>query len=176
MIRMNRLIPWVVGGIVLSFAVGSLYLVAQQLDRGGADDQPERLATQLASVTTIPSPDPSELVDLAASEAVFYVVYDTQGTALSGTGELHGALAEVPTGVITAAVENGRNAVTWQPEHGLRFATVSVSGGDRVILAGQSLAPSEARTDQLGALLLLAWAIGMLVLGAGAVLASRAGS
>jgi hypothetical protein len=172
---MQRLVPWIVGGIVLSIALAAVYLTAQQLDRGGADDEPQRLATQLASLGDIPSPSPADRVELASSQAVFYVVYDATGKPVSGTGYLDGALAQVPKGVITTAAADGSNAVTWQPERGLRFATVELRAGDVVIVSGQSLGPSETRTDHIGALLLIGWLVAIALLAGGGVLTVRVG-
>ena len=169
----RRIVPWIVGALVLTITLAAVYLTVQQLDRQGADEQPERLATQLAILHDLPEPEAQDLVDLAGSEALFYVVYDTTGSPLSGTGYLDGALAEVPRGVVSLAADNRRNAVTWQPRNGLRFATVEIAQGDRVVMAGQSLAPSEARTASIGGMLLLAWVIGLVVLAAGAALHVR---
>lgn len=101
------------------------------------------------------------------------MVYDSSGVPEFGTGFLNGELAEVPVGVIEAAFANGHNSVTWQPDDGLRFATVSVRAGDEVVLAGQSLAPSESRIDRIQILLLLAWFVSIVALGVGAFLHLR---
>ena len=123
---LNRVIPWIVGSIVLTIAFVAIY-----------------------------------------------VVYSTSGLPESGSGYLGGELAQVPTGVIDVAARSGTNGVTWQPRPGLRFATVELAANGKVVLAGQSLLPSESRTDQLGFLLLLGWALAMLILAAGAFLHVR---
>lgn len=151
--------------------LAAVYLTAQHLERSGADDSPVRLASQVLST---PPADPTR-VDLATSLAPFYVIYDADGTATDGNGYLDGALAQVPAGVITTAADRGDNRVTWQPRPGLRFATVEIRDGDRVILAGQSLAPSEARTDNLGLLLLAGGGASLVLLAIGCVLHLRAG-
>jgi hypothetical protein len=166
---MRRIVPWIVGVIVLSVALGALYLVAQQIERQGANDSPQRLATQIAS--DLNSADlPKARVDLASSLAGFYVVYDKDGKPEYGNGYLHGALASPPIGAIETAATEGTNSVSWEPEANLRFATVELRAGNHVVLAGQSLAPSETRTDRLGRLVALAWLAGMVALVAGAAL------
>ena len=72
-------------------------------------------------------------------------------------------------GVIATAVDQGDSSVTWQPQDGLRFATVELRAGDRVVMAGQSLEPSETRTQNLGALLLLGWLAGVVIFAVGAL-------
>lgn len=170
---LNRVVPWLVGALVLTITLAAVYLTAQQLDRQGADEQPQRLASQLASLDEIPDAAAADRVDLASSQAVFYIVYDASGAPESGTGYLDGDLAQVPAGVITTAAEQGENSVTWQPRDGLRFATVELRDGDRVVLAGQSLAPSETRTENIGTLLLLGWVAGLVLLTVGAVIIVR---
>ena len=96
-------------------------------------------------------------VDLAVSDAAFFVVYDSADRPVSGTGRLDGSLAAIPSGVLDQARRHGTNHVTWQTADGRRFATVEQRVGDTVVLGGQSLAPTEARIDQLGLLILVAW-------------------
>jgi hypothetical protein len=158
--------------VLATVLVGTVYGAAQQIERQGADDAGWRLATQVASeladgrsetIASLPR------VNLETSLAPFVVVFDKTDAPQSGNGYLGGDLATVPKGVLDAARAEGRNHVSWQPSEGLRFATVEVKSGDRVVLAGQSLAPSESRTDHLGILLLAAWAGSLLVVAAGAV-------
>ena len=61
----------------------------------------------------------------------------------------------------------GSDAVTWQPEPGLRMAVVARPAPGRVVVAGQSLTPFEDR-DRLGLLFLAAgWLGSIVVLAAG---------
>ncbi len=165
----------IVGAILITVIFGSIYTVAQQIERQGANDAPLRLASQLASASpstrTVTDSAAGDRVDLAKSLALFCVVYDSTGTPVSGTGYLDGALATLPHGVLEDARATGEDRVTWQPQPGLRFATVAVASGANVIVAGQSLAPSESRTDAVGALLLAVWAgtIALLAVGVGVV-------
>jgi len=159
--RTLRIAAPVVAALLVTTIFGSIYAVVQQVERQGANDAPLRLTSQLASTTesTGISADvgAGSRVDLAKSLALFSIVFDSTGTAVSGTGYLDGALATLPRGVIDAARAHGEDRVSWEPRPGLRFAIVAVSAGADVIVAGQSLAPSESRTDSLGTLLLAAW-------------------
>ncbi len=168
---MNRLAAWVVGVIVVIVAtstLGTVYVVAQQLDRLSADQVGEQLATQVASDLRTGSTatiDALPRVDLGASLAPFVVVYDTSGHPVSGNGYLDGHLAQPPSGVISTAASAGSNRVTWQPQPGLRFATVEVRSGDHVVMGAQSLIPTEDRADRLGLLVAFAWLGTMVALG-----------
>ncbi len=161
-------LPKIAGIVVATILFGTIYVAIQQLDRLSADDSPARLASQVAAElregqsTTL---DAQPHVDLSRSLAAFVVVEDAQGSPTAGSGFLRGSLVSLPTGVLADAARNGHDDVTWQPEPGLRFATVTLSVGNKFVSAGQSLRPEE---DRLGALRLLigaGWLVSMLVLG-----------
>jgi len=157
---MTRIVRWSAIAVIVTALFASLYLVMQLIERQGADDAPARLASQIASQpSTSDSTDAptADDVDLAVSDATFFVVYDAADHPVSGTGRLDDALASVPPGVLDQARRTGTNHVTWQTADGRRFATVEQRAGDTVVLAGQSLAPTERRIDQLGLLILIAW-------------------
>jgi len=184
---MARIVRWSAVAVIVTAMLAGLYLVMQQVERQGADDAPSRLASQVASQLSGAGGDSSGDssgatssadglaggdVDLAVSEAPFYIVYDAADRPVSGTGRLDGALAQVPTGVLEQARRTGTDQVTWQLGDGRRFATVERRAGDRVVLAGQSLAPTEARVDRIGLLILAAWICVLLVV-LGAFLVER---
>jgi hypothetical protein len=170
---MTRIVRWTAAAVIVTALFATLYLVMQQSERQGADDAPGRLASQVAAQLSDSGAAPqtenqgagssSDTVDLAVSDAEFYVVYDAANRPVSGTGRLDGALAAIPTGVLDVARHAGVDHVTWQTSDGRRFATVERRVGDAVVVAAQSLAPSENRTDQIGALILIAWACTLAV-------------
>jgi hypothetical protein len=163
-VRLPRLAAIVVATILF----GTIYVVAQQLDRQGANEAPLRLASQVAAelregqTTTV---DAQPHVDLSRSFAAFVVVEDAQGSSTSGSGFLEGALVSLPTGVLANAAKTGQDNVTWQPGPGLRFATVTLKVGNQFVTAGQSLKPSEDRDSNIQLLVGLGWLVSMLVLG-----------
>jgi hypothetical protein len=166
---MGKTLQLLVGAAVTTVLFGTIYVVAQQIERQGADDSPERLATQISSQLAsggLDKLDVSAAVDIGSSEQQFFVVYDSDGAPIAGTGYLNGSLARLPNGVLKSAVDNNGNRVSWQPEHSLRFATIERVAGARIVMAGQSLAPSESRTDRLGALIAAGWGAAMVVLAA----------
>lgn len=172
---MARIVRWSALAVVVTALFASLYLVMQQVERQGADDAPGRLASQIASQSPGSGDSSSGLdtVDLARSDAAFFVIYDAANRPVSGTGQLDGALPAIPAGVLDQARRNGTNHVTWQIADGRRFATVERRSGKSVVLGAQSLAPTESRIDQIGLLILVAWAC-VMVLIVGALLVERA--
>jgi hypothetical protein len=166
--RWSLWLPRLASVIVATILFGTMYVVAQQLDRQGANEVPLRLASQVAAelregqTTTV---DAQPHVDLSRSLAAFVVVEDAQGSPTSGSGFLKGALVSLPTGVLANAAKTGQDNVTWQPQTGLRFATVTLKVGDQFVTAGQSLKPSEDRDSNIQLLVGLGWLVSMLVLG-----------
>jgi hypothetical protein len=166
-IVLRDLLPWIVAAVVTTILFGTIYVVAQQLERQSANDAPLRLASQVAdeiregqSATLNAQPH----VDLSRSLAVFVVVEDAQGSASAGSGFLKGALVSLPTGVLASAAQSGQDDVTWQPRTGLRFATVTLRVGDQFVSAGQSLAPSDARDGTVQLLVGSGWLVALLVI------------
>ncbi|MCU1414913.1 MAG: hypothetical protein JWN80_2253 [Microbacteriaceae bacterium] len=163
---MERMIRWVTAAVVVSALFATIYVVMQQAERQGADDAPIRVASQVASrlrAGDAATVDASDRIRLEDSESTFFVVYSAGDTPLAGSGTLAGKLAQVPSGVIDAARTTSHGPVTWEPRSGLRFAIDGTSVDGKVVVAGESLGPTERRIDQLGALILAAWA-GTIVL------------
>ena len=164
---MRTLLSLLAAALIVTALFGTIYVVAQQIERLGANDAPQRLASQVANELDFGHPV-AELslghVDISESDAAFFDVYNTRGVPSAGTGYLHGGLAHFPTGPLQAAIANGSNRVTWQDASGRRFATVEWKAGDRVVVAGQSLTPTEERINSIGLIVLLAWAGSIAVL------------
>jgi hypothetical protein len=154
--------------IVLTILFGTVYVVAQQLDRLSANDSPLRLASQVAAELRegrSRTLDAQSHVELSRSLAAFVVVEGAKGGASVGSGFLQGALVSLPSGVLASAAANGQDKVTWEPQPGLRFATVTLKVGDQFVSAGQSLKPSEARDGIIRLLVGVGWLGSILVLG-----------
>jgi hypothetical protein len=161
-------LPMFAAIIVATILFGTVYVVAQQLDRLSANDAPLRLASQVAAElregqsSTV---DAQSHVDLARSLAAFVVVEDAQGKPSTGSGFLHGSLVSLPTGVLANAATSGQDNVTWAPQPGLRFATVTLKVGDQFVSAGQSLKPSENRDGTVRLLVGAGWLFSIFALG-----------
>jgi hypothetical protein len=163
---MRRIVSWIAAIIAITAVFCTVYLVMQQSERQGANDAPERLASQVASrIDAGQSPDSltGDDVALERSLAPFFVVYDSTDRPIAGTATLDARVPDVPAGVLAATRRAGSDRVTWQPRQGLRFASVELVSGNEVVMAGQSLAPTENRIDQIGLLVLAAWALTIAV-------------
>lgn len=161
-------IPWITAALVVSVLVGTAYVLAQQEARLSANDEPGRLASQVASelrtgsTKTVDSLQPVQLKD---SLATWVVVVGPAGSV--GSGYENGALASLPKGVLDTARRTGEDNVTWRSASGQRFATVSIAAGNSVVTAGQSLVPTERRIDAFTALAAFGWLAAMVLLATG---------
>src|ERR1700710_239956 len=156
----GALLRWLMPIVVTTIIFGTIYVVTQQLDRLSANDAPARIASQVAAElregqSTTLGAQPH--VDLSRSLAPFVVVEDAQGSATAGSGFLKGSLVSLPTGVLASAAKTGTDDITWQPQRGLRFATVTLKVGNQFVTAGQSLAPSEDRAGTFELLIGFGW-------------------
>jgi hypothetical protein len=140
---------------ILVVLFGTVYVVAQQVQRSAGNDPQIQLAAELAARLNSgerPSVASGAPVDLRRSLAPFEIVYDTAGRALAGTGRLDGRIPVVPVGVLRATDDRPYHAVTWEPAAGIRIAAVTVAARGYFVLAGRSLAIVEA--DEQRSLLL----------------------
>ena len=145
---------------------GLTYLAAQQMWRQAANDPQIQLARDAGAAlergATVEAVLPSAQVDIAQSLAPFLMVLDESGKIVASSGRLHGALRSVPTGVLDQVRSSGEERVTWQPDAGVRIASVVVrtSGSHPgFVVAGRSLRESEDRTAQFGGFVRLAWIV-----------------
>ena len=151
-----------------------VYLSAQQTGRQLANDPQIQIARDtraaLASGQPVSSLIPQTQTDLATSLSPFITAVADDGSIIASSGRLHGQPRSVPDGVLKSVKANGEERVTWQPEPGVRMASVVIqnpgaSGG--FIIVGRSLRETEERIQKLGSLLFLGWAgtlIGVLIL------------
>ncbi|MFF1881343.1 hypothetical protein ACFVVC_07770 [Pseudarthrobacter sp. NPDC058196] len=161
---MRRIIWCVAAAIISTFAFGSIYVAFQQTGRHGANTAP---AAAAAARLQQEGPDTAAgpWLELAPDSGVFLIVYGDDNSPLSSTVTLHGTIPVVPAGVLEAARALGTDAVTWQPETGLRMAVVARKAAGKVVVAGQSLAPVEA-SDRVTLLILAGgWLGSMFVIG-----------
>lgn len=149
-----------------------VYLAVQQVGRQTANDPQLQIArdaaVSLAGGQSAESIVAGTQVDIGRSLAPWITVVDEKGSIVGSSASLHGKPRTVPAGVFDHARETGEIRVTWQPEPGVRMATVVVhnrNGG--FVVAGRSLAESEARTAAYGRMILFGWfatLIGLLVI------------
>jgi hypothetical protein len=164
--------------LFFTFLLLTVSVVHQQILRRGADGMPRFIASVISNPTDEKSePIRKQLVanlltgpkqEIASPEFLtstkpFAILYDASAHALTGNAFLHGAFPQPPIGIFNEIRSHGNDEVTWRPEPGIRLALSGrnlPNGG--FVVTGQSLAPSEARTARLDAILRWMWLFAML--------------
>lgn len=150
------------------------YTAAQQVYRQSANDPQTQLAQDIAQAIN-GGVDPTGLVgtgkiEMTKSLATWLIVVGKDNKVVADNVTLNGKTPTYPTGVLEAARSTGQDVVTWQPESGVRHATVAVkvpNSSGQVVVVGRSLSEVEHRVSQLGLMTLTTWlvgAVGTLVL------------
>jgi len=169
--RLRRALrPWLLMAAVWSGAAFALLLVEHQSLRLQANDPQVQMAEDAAARLGEGAPPAAVLpggadVEIARSLAPFLVVYDGAGAPVAGSGKLHGALPNLPGGVLEHARAQGGHRLSWQPEPGVRQALVVVpvrGRGAGFVVAGRSLREVEARKGQVLEFLGLLWGAGLV--------------
>ena len=146
---------WLPLAVLTTAVCGLVYLAVQQALRQGANDPQIQLAEDaaaaLAGGAAPAAAVPAGRVDVSRSLAAFVMVFDDKCQVLASSGDLHGEPPALPPGVLDYVKQQGEDRVTWQPEPGVRIASVVVGyGGPALgyVLAGRSLREVEARESQ----------------------------
>jgi hypothetical protein len=160
----NILRFWLPLALLTTLLSGLIYVVAQQAGRASANDPQIQLAEDAAAALAAGQPldslIPAAKVDIAASLAPYLIVFDSSGKAIAGSGVLHGELPSIPPGIFDYVRQHGEDRLTWQPEPGVRSATVVVGYGGSspgFILAGRSLRQVEERDTNIMRLIGVGW-------------------
>ena len=101
------------------------------------------------------------------SKSIGVQVINDSGRVLASSMRLHNELRTVPRGVLDNVRTYGEERVTWQPEPGIRMATITVltpGSPGHFVTVGRSLAETEERIDRIGHSLLIAWLATVVVL------------
>lgn len=160
------LLYWIVAMIFISFSCATVYLADQQMLRQGANEEPLRLAQDtvlsLEKGQTIKSAVPADKVDISKSLSPFVMVFDTDKKLVATSGSWVASLPIYPSGVLDNTGAKGETRVTWQPQNGLRFATVAVQYSKGYVVGARSLQETEKRIADTGKIIGLAWLAGVL--------------
>ena len=175
--QLRRALAVFLPSLVLATALcGLVYVIVQQEHRMAANYPQEQLAREAAtrldggaSPATVVG---STAVDVATSLEPFVVVYDRSGDVLATDGALNGRPPVMPEGVLAAATKTGRDAVTWQPQEGVRVATITVPWTGGTVTSGRSLRPIEARISTLESVIATAWIAIVLALAVASIVAA----
>lgn len=163
---------WAPFVIVLTVALGAVYIVAQQVLRQSANDPQIQLAEdwaeQISNGTAPTGLSLGAFIDPNHSLAPFGIVYNSNGSTASSSAAAPSSMAQ-PDGVLAAADKalNNELRFTWQPSSGTRFAAIlkRANFGDNVyyVLSARNMREVEKREDILMVLVIGIWFIGIIV-------------
>jgi hypothetical protein len=152
----NILKQWLPLAAVVFALCGLVYVVAQQVLRQSANDPQIQMAQDTAAALAAGEPAaqlvPSAQVEISQSLAPVVMIFDDQGEVLASSARLHGQIPSLPPGLLDYVRAHGEDRVTWQPESGVRLATVIVRAEGAhpgFVLAGRSLGEVEKRVSQI---------------------------
>jgi len=162
---MQRIVGWVAAALIVTIVFGSVYLTLQHIGRQEVNDAPAAAAAaQVQNIGSEPVTGPR--LEPTPGRGIFVIVYGEDNKPVSTTVTLHGDVPDLPAGVLDTTRTAGADAVTWQPEPGLRMAVVTRQVSGKVVVAGQSLTPFENMDRWTQFVLTAGWLGSMLVLAA----------
>ncbi len=154
---------WLPLAALATLLVGLTYVAVQQAYRSSANDPQIQMAEYVARLldggATIDAVLPGSSVDIASSLAPFMIIFGKDGIPVESNASLHDFIPAIPLGALEASRTDGENRVTWQPEAGVRVASVIVPFSGGYVLAGRSLLEVESRVDRLTTMLGSGWLV-----------------
>ncbi|MEI8216526.1 MAG: hypothetical protein WCF96_05455 [Eubacteriales bacterium] len=152
---------WVMMIFIVTFNCILVYIVAQQTLRLGANELPAQFAieasTELQNGKSIDLIIPKEKMDVSKGLNTFVMIFDRNKNIVESSGILDNVKPSYPKGVLEYVDKNNESRVTWQPQDGLRFASVAIKYENGYVVAAKSLSETEKLIDKLGGLIFLAW-------------------
>jgi hypothetical protein len=157
----NILIFWLMIAFLVTFTSLLCYVATQQVLRLGANEMPAELATETSiNLENSKNPQdsiPDKIFDISKSLMTFVMVFDKDKNLIASSAAMGKDKPDYPKGLLDYVDKKGENRVTWQPQKGLRFATIAIKAGDKYIVAGRSLKETEKLIDTIGNLVFYAW-------------------
>lgn len=161
---------------IITVVMGVLYMNVQQSYRSGANDPQIQLAEDIASAIkqghSISPFLKDDTVDLSKSLSPFFILYSADGQPIQSSALLNGQIPQLPSGVLNYAKIHDDDRITWQPQPGVRLATViKWTGSSPVafVLVGRSLKEVEVRESNLRTTVAIGWIVCMIIIGITAI-------
>mgnify|MGYP003387359885 CR=1 FL=1 len=189
----RTLVVWVPLAILASMVAFTGYTLVQQSQRSAASD-PQIQMVEDAAAALNAGADPAKVVgasiDAAASLAPFVIVYNENHIPVASGAVLSGKAPVPPAGVFDYVSGHSRDGkvwslreqgdtpgeerFSWEPQSGVRFATVVVGYKNGFVLAARNLREVERRERYtfevsvfaylLGLALTFIWSLGVAIL------------
>lgn len=156
---------WFPIAVAVTLICGIIYVALQQNYRLNlyypqvqiAEDSAKLLEKGRSVLTVVQT----EKVDVRESLAVFTTVYDAKREVVASSAALDGETPTIPSGVFDYVDKHGEDRITWQPQDGVRIATIVTKYNSGYVLAGRNMREGEMLIEHLGVNMLIGWAITM---------------
>lgn len=156
---------WFVSFILLTLVSGFVYIIVQQAYRHLADEPQLQMAHDTAFALSNNQPvTTSKTINLISQYLPFTIIYDVNGKVLASEAKLNGKTPVLPSGVLDSAKNSGEDRFTWQPQQGVRLATVIVPYSNGYVLVGRSLYQTEKWEDELIQMVALFWVVSNVIM------------
>jgi len=150
---------------------GLIYVAVQQNYRQAANDQPTQIAEDIANAIIQGMAEPGDILppnktDIKKNLLPFVLIYDDTGKQLGSSALLNDKDPEYPKGVLDSVKQQGEKKITWEPEAGVRMATVVTRYTGKFsgfVVVGRSLREVEAHINNLTAMTALATGLALIV-------------
>lgn len=161
---------WILFSLVITLTAGGIYVTVQQFMRHFADYPQMQIAVDTAQqVANGRKIHFSPIIDIAQSTAPFLMLYDSQGNLQSSQAMLNNNTPSLPLGVLMYAKAHGMDRITWEPQAGVRIASIIVyynTGTNHgFVLGGRSLKEIELWEEQLLQEVIAFWGISIIAIG-----------
>ena len=157
---------WLPLAVGISAIVFIIFLVIQQDIRIGTYDPQIQLAEDMASsFNNGMTATTSGKIDVSKSLAPFTIIYNKQGKVVSSNAYLDGKTPTLPPSVLTSRKGTevpGENRLTWQPQEGVRLATVVTSYSKGYVVVGRNMREAEVRINDQFNNILIGWVIALI--------------
>jgi len=146
---MKKLIKvWLVLMVAGVFTAGCVYVIGQQIVRQSANGPAAAIAYQTAmdlDAGMTPDEATAQKTNIFFTLDPFVMIYDNNKNLVAtsaGSGN-DAKVYHVPASVLDSVDENHDNRVTWQPQTGLRYATVAIKYDGGYVVGAVSLKEPE---------------------------------
>ena len=165
---MNKaiIINYLGAGAAISIIMATFYVLVQQMYRDNANDPQIELACELKQRLehgkSVEHLLPGDTIELGNSLRSFITFYNDEAIPLRSTALLNNKMPALPRGVYDFTKQNGEDWITWQPQTGIRIATIVVAVNHpfiKFIAVSRSLYEIEKRETNLSRTVFLSWFI-----------------
>lgn len=141
-------------------------VIQQNIRLSGNDPQIQIAEDAAAVLDSGGAVNLSEKVDVAKSLSPFIIIYDLSGNVVNATAVLNDKTPTVPKGVLTSSKGTnipGENRVTWQPQKGVRLATVVKKYNNGYVVVGRNMREIEIRVKEVYFRIFAGWIVTLVL-------------